>query len=274
VSAKALQSKTLALYFSASWCPPCRAFTPALASTYENKKKSNDDFEFLFVSADKDPASFAGYHAKMPFPALPFEKRDECMELSSLFGVSGYPTLVTVSPDGKVISKNCVSQARADPTGSKFPWTPNLVEELSQTGECNGSDLNETPALVIFADGASADTHAHCAAALNTLAATHADECKASGNEDPDLLFFTATKHEGPVPQIKKLAKMNPAKETCGNSDATPVLMLLDIPDNGGFYTQILPAGVVEEGEAAVTTTVKTFVAAYKAGALQRFQLS
>merc|ERR1712100_287490 len=63
-NAEALQGKTLALYFSAHWCPPCKAFTPKLAETYKKLKQRaqdggrKDDFEFVFVSSDRDQSAF------------------------------------------------------------------------------------------------------------------------------------------------------------------------------------------------------------------------
>jgi thiol-disulfide isomerase/thioredoxin len=44
------QGKVTGLYFSAKWCPPCRAFTPQLAEFYNSKRGTTDEFEIVFVS--------------------------------------------------------------------------------------------------------------------------------------------------------------------------------------------------------------------------------
>ena len=41
----------IGIYFSASWCPPCRMFTPKLLAYREANKA---DFEVVFVSSDRD----------------------------------------------------------------------------------------------------------------------------------------------------------------------------------------------------------------------------
>lgn len=53
---EALNGKAVGLYFSAHWCPPCRAFTPVLAEVYRTLKHKRDDFEVVFVSGDRDAA--------------------------------------------------------------------------------------------------------------------------------------------------------------------------------------------------------------------------
>ncbi|CAG9862266.1 unnamed protein product [Phyllotreta striolata] len=40
-------------YFSANWCPPCRAFTPQLADIYRIIRKKEPNFEIIFVSSDR-----------------------------------------------------------------------------------------------------------------------------------------------------------------------------------------------------------------------------
>jgi nucleoredoxin len=67
--------KTVGIYFSAHWCPPCRGFTPLLAKFYTNNSK-NKNFEVIFVSSDSDEASFQEYYHSMPWLALEYKQRD------------------------------------------------------------------------------------------------------------------------------------------------------------------------------------------------------
>merc|ERR1712217_163727 len=83
--------KPIGLYFSAHWCPPCRGFTPKLAEFYKDGLK--DKMEIVFVSSDRDQASFNKYFNEMPWLAMPFEKHAEKEVLSDALGVSGIPSL-------------------------------------------------------------------------------------------------------------------------------------------------------------------------------------
>lgn len=106
VGIEALEGKTIGIYFSAHWCPPCRRFTPQLAKTYNRLKEENRAFEIVFVSSDRDESSFKQYHAEMPWLALPFSDRALKTALSSKYDVSGIPTLVLLKPDGTLITKD------------------------------------------------------------------------------------------------------------------------------------------------------------------------
>lgn len=65
------------LYFSAHWCPPCRAFTPRLAEWYNKVKagESGDKFQIIFLSSDRDEKSYAEYFAEMPWHAVAYDNR-------------------------------------------------------------------------------------------------------------------------------------------------------------------------------------------------------
>ncbi|PWA82633.1 DC1 domain-containing protein [Artemisia annua] len=98
-----LVGKHILLYFSAHWCPPCRAFTPELAKTYHEIKTKHEAFEVIFVSSDRDQASYDEYYSTMSWLSLPFgDKRIE--SLSHLFKVNGIPLLVALGPTGKIIT--------------------------------------------------------------------------------------------------------------------------------------------------------------------------
>eukprot|EP00939_MAST-03C_sp_MAST-3C-sp1_P004723 g4723.t1 len=115
----------VALYFSAHWCGPCRAFTPQLAGYYKELRAAGKKFEIVFVSSDKDNASFQSYFAEMPWKALDFAHRDLKTKLSEMYEVEGIPTLVLLKPDGSLISTDGRSLVSAG--ADAFPWTPEAI---------------------------------------------------------------------------------------------------------------------------------------------------
>jgi len=129
IFSKALQTKdVVGIYFSAHWCPPCRGFTPKLATVYDELVGSGKSFEIVFVSSDSDEDSWHEYHSEMPWLSMPFEDRDSKDAASNKYGVSGIPTLVLLDgKTGKIISKNARSLITdVGPLG--FPYTEAAVE--------------------------------------------------------------------------------------------------------------------------------------------------
>mmetsp|Transcript_4510 Transcript_4510/g.9998 ORF Transcript_4510/g.9998 Transcript_4510/m.9998 type:complete len:306 (+) Transcript_4510:178-1095(+) len=121
-TSEALKGKTIGLYFSAHWCPPCRRFTPRLAEKYAALKKAGKDFEIVFISSDRDEAAFNEYAGEMPWLALPYENRDKKAELSGRYGVSGIPTLVILDSDGETITRDGRGAVNAQSYIENFPW--------------------------------------------------------------------------------------------------------------------------------------------------------
>ncbi|KAF3963089.1 hypothetical protein ACB098_03G147300 [Castanea mollissima] len=133
VKIESLKGKKLALYFSASWCGPCRRFTPILIEVY-NELSSKGDFEVIFVSGDEDEESFKGYFSKMPWLAIPFSDSETRDRLDELFQVRGIPHCVILDEDGKVVSDNGVEIIREYGTEA-YPFTQQKIKDLKDQEE-------------------------------------------------------------------------------------------------------------------------------------------
>lgn len=107
------------LYFSASWCPPCKSFTPVLSKWYLEHKSSN--LELVFVSSDNNENDFNRYYQTMPWLSIPYENRDLVETLISKYEVTGFPTLIVVdNSTGAVLSRNGRTGVMNYP--EEFPW--------------------------------------------------------------------------------------------------------------------------------------------------------
>eukprot|EP00246_Nothoceros_aenigmaticus_P016997 TRINITY_DN800_c0_g1_i1.p1 TRINITY_DN800_c0_g1~~TRINITY_DN800_c0_g1_i1.p1 ORF type:complete len:608 (+),score=153.44 TRINITY_DN800_c0_g1_i1:128-1951(+) len=142
-----LEGKPLALYFSAHWCPPCRAFTPVLKQVYEKLKAEHKDLEIVFVSGDEDEEAFRGYFEDMPWLAVPFSDQQAKKQLNSLFEVEGIPTLVTLDSHGKTVQTDTVSLIRKHDVDA-YPFTPERAEELRAAEEAKRANQTVEDLLV------------------------------------------------------------------------------------------------------------------------------
>ena len=115
VSGETLSGKYVGLYFSASWCPPCRTFTPKLV---EFRKANTDKFEVVLVGADNSEKAQANYMKKYMMPWLAIKHQSTAANLLvKKMGVSGIPYLVILAPDGSVVTKD--GQSDVDSMGDK-----------------------------------------------------------------------------------------------------------------------------------------------------------
>ncbi|KAL8167095.1 hypothetical protein V2J09_008594 [Rumex salicifolius] len=90
VNVKELRGKTVGLYFSASWCGGCRAFTPVLAQSTNSSSPISRLYKWL---------------------AMPFSDRTK-RRLNGTFKVSGIPLLIFIDAVGNVVSSQGVRLVR------------------------------------------------------------------------------------------------------------------------------------------------------------------
>ena len=129
------------LYFSAHWCPPCRAFTPKLADWYNKLKggEIGEKFEIVFLSSDRDEKSFNEYFGEMPWHAVSYNNRDIKVSIRVMEGMKLIPrfpirTLYHASTKYPEFLPSCC-------------WKLIPVKSLQQMG---GPLLQRTPKVSIF----------------------------------------------------------------------------------------------------------------------------
>mmetsp|Transcript_38497 Transcript_38497/g.48597 ORF Transcript_38497/g.48597 Transcript_38497/m.48597 type:complete len:417 (+) Transcript_38497:142-1392(+) len=255
VDLNAIEGKYLGFFFSAHWCPPCRMFTPKLVAVYQKLKEEGKDFEIIFVSGDKNQTKFNDYYSEMPWLAIPFGDR-RIRALERHFSVHGLPTFAIIDAEGRIINKNSRDKVDVDPEGSNFPWPPLPLEDFGVTQECMGYDFNVKPSLILMMEGVDDHEQDAMTALLEPIAAQYAQEGKETG--DQSILFFTAKQDSKITKQIRKVCLLpETSQET--------TMLLLDIPDSGGFYVYERQSEISEDD-------IRNFVQNYKSG--ERKQLS
>ena len=122
-----LNGKTIALYFSASWCPPCRAFSPILVDVADHLRQSGKPFELVLVGRDPSEEKALAYmaaHNMTGFLVPP--EADANRALCDRYGVRGIPALVVVDSSARTIdpsARGTVQSAHGDPDAVWAQWS-------------------------------------------------------------------------------------------------------------------------------------------------------
>lgn len=97
--------KYYVFYYTASWCGPCKTFTPQLVNFYNEHK--NDNFEIVLISSDRDEKSMESYAAKnkMPWPQFKFS---QLATFKSIYNhqVRGIPSVIVCDLEGNIVSRD------------------------------------------------------------------------------------------------------------------------------------------------------------------------
>lgn len=212
VGESALSGKYVGLYFSAHWCAPCKLFTPVLIDTYNKLQAAGQPFEVVFCSLDNDEAEYKEYYGSMPWLSLGFHS-PVVDKLKNILGFEGIPTLVLCNTELEPVTADGVESVKS--TGvDGFPWLPAPVKDLNQEPD----DINAKACLVAFLDGDACDDAMKDATVevLNQVA-----------DQIMSYVSIFYVRENGDVSgQIRGMIQATDA----------PLLAIVNIPDNGGYY--------------------------------------
>jgi nucleoredoxin len=109
-------TKVFALYYGASWCGPCRAFSPGFVKYINEVAAKSPNLTVVLVSNDKTDADMLKYmtEEKMPFNAVPMAAMNKSPVLMT-YPKGGIPQLVIVDRYGKVLADSYQGQRYVGP---------------------------------------------------------------------------------------------------------------------------------------------------------------
>ena len=172
----------------------------------------------------------------MTFGALPYEDRDAKAALSKRFEVSGIPKLIMLGP---VIDKNTGERkvindsVRSFIEKEDFDEFPFVKRNFGDVDSAVG-DLNEKKCVIVFHEQGDDEEQAELVKVMKEVAATYD-----KGDGESDFSFYWALTTEGLSSRIRSVVNMTEVKEE-------PIMIMLDIPDDGGYYTSTETDATVE----------------------------
>jgi nucleoredoxin len=110
-------TKYYLFYYTASWCGPCKAFTPSLVKFYNANKPSSDEFEIILVTSDEDTKDMQKYAvgSGMNWPHLKHSRASGFKRKFKHPG-SGIPNLVLTDLEGNLIKTSYEGKKYVGPT--------------------------------------------------------------------------------------------------------------------------------------------------------------
>lgn len=122
-------TKYLAIYFTASWCSPCRKFAPILDSFLDDHA---EEISLLVASSDSEEKAFKSYISGKDWPFIDISDKETIAGLQKRFGIALLPSLVILNVETRKLvttwgreavsynSESCVSDWDSGDEG--FHW--------------------------------------------------------------------------------------------------------------------------------------------------------
>lgn len=127
-------TKYYLFYYTASWCPPCRKFTPSLVDFYEDTNEQRDEYEIILISSDRDEDAMEEYakDKSMTWPHLKLSKVERFRKKVKHPG-GGIPNLVLTDLEGNLLKTSYVDGQYVGPT-QVMEYLRDLLEEKDPKG--------------------------------------------------------------------------------------------------------------------------------------------
>lgn len=175
--------------------------------------------QIVFVSADECEEDFHAYYKDMPFCAVPFTASKARQALARRLEITGYPTLVMLSPelpngDRDVINTNVRGVIEDGDYMADFPFQPKTYGSLQASPE----DINDHRCLIVFHEMGDDDDQQEVRNAL-----------RGASNHLGSLKCFWVLEQCHVSKSLRQAVglPLQPTHE--------PAMVLLDIPE-GGLY--------------------------------------
>lgn len=98
-----MESSYTLIDFSGSWCKPCQVILPKLQSMY---KRYGNQVKFVTIAVEDDFSTAEKFHKQTGSQWKMIYENINCRSgncLKNIFATSGYPTLVLIDKDKKVL---------------------------------------------------------------------------------------------------------------------------------------------------------------------------
>lgn len=205
IKSDVVKGKIFGVYFSASWCPSCRGFTPDLVDIHNKLIAKGVDFPIIWCSRDREEDAFLDYFSKMGVYAIPFgdSRRDP---LYNSQGVKTIPCVCLFDEKGHRIRFDGRDAMVNDPEG--YPWMPPAVVDV----KTNPKDINEKPCIFCCTGNDS-----NIITAYNKISSEFRRET---------VTFIIANEETKVTTQIRGLTHIS----------KSPALFVTDILQDGAYY--------------------------------------